>query len=144
MPEPRKITVNGEQIDLIVLETGRDKSRFRIGERVYEVALELAATQSSPHPVLKSKKSQPLSNAVNLTGDEISVCSPIPGVITEVLCEVGKVVETGDLLLKIEAMKMQNNIFAPGAGTIKDVLVSLSQEVSDSQLLVVIQRNIKS
>ena len=52
--------------------------------------------------------------------------------------EVGQTVKTGDTLLIVEAMKVMNPITAPGAGTVKKVLVSDGQPVEFDQPLVVL------
>jgi acetyl-CoA carboxylase biotin carboxyl carrier protein len=52
--------------------------------------------------------------------------------------EVGQTVKAGDTLLIVEAMKVMNPITAPGAGTVKKVLVSDGQPVEFDQPLVVL------
>ncbi len=68
-----------------------------------------------------------------------TIAAPIPGVVTKVLVAVGDSVETGQVVLKLEAMKMENDISTPVAGTVKQIAVSDGAEVSDGQLLLVIE-----
>lgn len=65
-----------------------------------------------------------------------SVLAPIPGVIIEICMEEGASVEYGQELCILEAMKMKNSIRANQAGTIDKILVSVGQQVSQSQELI--------
>ena len=67
-----------------------------------------------------------------------SIVSPIPGKIIAVLARVGDRVEVQQVVLKIEAMKMENEIVAPVAGTVREVHVSEGTETNEGQLLMVI------
>lgn len=60
----------------------------------------------------------------------------IPGTITEVYVKQGQQVQEGDPLVVLEAMKMLNEIRAPFAGEVKQLLVEKGQHVTKSQLLV--------
>ena len=62
--------------------------------------------------------------------------APIPARVTEVLVSAGDRVEEGQLLLKIEAMKMENQVLSPIAGTVEKVCVSNGQEVAGGELMV--------
>ncbi len=66
------------------------------------------------------------------------VLSPMPGTILTVNVVVGQSVKAGDLLLILEAMKMENEIAAPGDGTVLQILVQKGSTVeSDSPLVVI-------
>jgi len=64
------------------------------------------------------------------------VKSPMPGVVVEVRVEPGAEVEQGQVLLILEAMKMQNEIRAEGQGVVKSVPVSAGDSVAAGALLV--------
>ncbi len=64
------------------------------------------------------------------------IISPMPGKVLSVLVEVGDEVKKGDLLMVIEAMKMENNILAPYAGTVDKLLVNTGEKVDNSSHLV--------
>ena len=68
-----------------------------------------------------------------------AVAAPIPGVVTQILVAVGDRVEAGQLVLKLEAMKMENEISTTVAGTVRQVEVAEGAEVSDGQLLMVVE-----
>ena len=67
-------------------------------------------------------------------GNELT--APLPGTIVEIFVKNGEEVDTGNVVLVIEAMKMKNSIRSTRAGKIAEVLVSVGQTVSHKQALV--------
>ena len=65
-----------------------------------------------------------------------SVLAPIPGVIIEICVKEGSSVEYGQELFILEAMKMKNSIRANQAGTVGKILVTVGQQVNQSQELI--------
>jgi glutaconyl-CoA/methylmalonyl-CoA decarboxylase subunit gamma len=70
----------------------------------------------------------------NQNADELT--APLPGTVIEVFVKEGDVIETGQVILIIEAMKMKNSIRSTRAGKISEVLVSAMQTVAHKQPLV--------
>ena len=68
-----------------------------------------------------------------------NVTSPLPGKIVSVKVSVGQKVKEGDLLLIIEAMKMENEIVAPVKGTVTAVAVKPDTAVQIGDDLVAIE-----
>ena len=62
--------------------------------------------------------------------------SPMPGLVLKVMAEAGAEVKTGDPLLVLESMKMENTLRANGAGTVVEIPVQAGQAVEKGQLLV--------
>jgi glutaconyl-CoA decarboxylase len=62
----------------------------------------------------------------------------MPGTILKVNVAAGQTVKEGDLLVVLEAMKMENEIFAPKGGTVSQVLVEKGASVNTGDVLVVI------
>ena len=67
-----------------------------------------------------------------------AVTAPMPGNILKVNVTAGQAVKEGDLLVVLEAMKMENEIFAPKAGTVAQVLVSKGSTVDTGATMVVL------
>jgi len=65
--------------------------------------------------------------------------APTPGVVTAVTVEHGQIVEQGQKLLVLEAMKMQSTVYAPIAGKVVRKLVEPGQNVDTKELLLVIE-----
>jgi len=66
------------------------------------------------------------------------VRAPMPGTILSIKRSVNDMVKAGDVLLTLEAMKMENEIHAPRSGVIKTIAVSEKQSVNYGEVLVVI------
>ena len=67
-----------------------------------------------------------------------NVVAPMPGLIMKVLVKVGDTVTVGQKVMTMEAMKMENDINAGSAGTVKAVLVKEGDNVKEHQPLVTI------
>jgi len=65
--------------------------------------------------------------------------APLPGRVVQVFVERGASVSRGDLLLTIEAMKMEHRISAASDGIVKEVLVEVGQQVDGGQVLLVLE-----
>ena len=65
-----------------------------------------------------------------------AIISPMPGKVIKVSVKKGQAVKKGDLLLVVEAMKMENNILAPGDGRVEAVNVKVGVMVDGSTELV--------
>ena len=72
------------------------------------------------------------------TAEGTPVTAPLPGNVLSVKVSQGAAVKEGDVLLIIEAMKMENEVAAPCDGTVKQIVVSQGQMVSTGDTLVVI------
>lgn len=70
---------------------------------------------------------------------EPEVRAPMPGKVLQVLVSPGDSVETGDGLLIVEAMKMENRMQAPASGVVEEVRVEPGQMVDGGQVLVVLR-----
>tara|TARA_B100000929_G_C15181558_1_gene308934 strand:- start:242 stop:463 length:222 start_codon:yes stop_codon:yes gene_type:complete len=67
------------------------------------------------------------------------VNSPMTGQVIEVSVEVGQSISAGDLLIVIESMKMENEIFSEVNGRIASIEVTEDQNVSEESLLMTIE-----
>ena len=78
----------------------------------------------------------PAAAAAPVAGE--AVTAPMPGNILKVNVTAGQAVKEGDVLVVLEAMKMENEILAPKACTVKQVLVSKGSTVDTGATLVVL------
>lgn len=114
------------------------KYMIKLNGKVYEVEMEemngeaAAASVESPKPV--QTQSVPASAPVS-TGGEV-VKAPMPGNILNVAVKEGDMVKKGQVLVVLEAMKMENEIVSPVDGRIAAVGVSRGQTVNAGDMLV--------
>lgn len=91
-------------------------------------AAPVAAPAPAPAPAAQS--------ATNVQGTKVE--SPLPGVIKSVTVKTGDKVQENQVIMTLEAMKMENEICAECSGTILAVNVAVGQSVMEGQVLVVI------
>ena len=95
----------------------------------------VAADVAAPAPAAPSA---PAAAPVTASASGTSVPSPMPGTILSINVTNGQSVKAGDILLVLEAMKMENDIAAPCDGTVKQILVAKGSVVDTDQTLVII------
>ena len=69
----------------------------------------------------------------------VEVLAPMPGKIIDVLVNVGDRVSEDDELLILEAMKMENPVYATADGVVKEIKVKKDDTVDSDQLLIIIE-----
>ena len=117
------------------------KYRVNVNGTVYEVELEeitgaAAAPAAAPAPAPAPAPAAPVA-AAPVGGEKIT--APMPGNILSVNVAVGDTVKRGQVLLILEAMKMENEIMSPCDGVIASVNTSKGSAVESGALLCVIQ-----
>lgn len=80
----------------------------------------------------------PATSPAAAPGVGAKVTAPLPGTITDIKVTVGQAVHTGETVVVLEAMKMQNNIEAENDGTVTSVMVKLGDTVMEGTVLVTI------
>lgn len=85
-----------------------------------------------PVPVWKPRKTDVLPGAEN------AIIAPIPGVIVNVDVKVGDIVEYGQVVCLLEAMKMRNPLRAAKAGVVTDVKIVAGQPVAYHEILIMV------
>ena len=127
-----KVTLNGRTYEVEV-EAGKAMLLDEY-EAVVPAAAPVAAPAAAPAPVAAPAAAP--AAAAPVAGD--AVTAPMPGNILKVNVTAGQAVKEGDVLVVLEAMKMENEILAPKACTVKQVLVSKGSTVDTGATLVVL------
>ncbi|MDD4095381.1 MAG: biotin/lipoyl-binding protein [Oscillospiraceae bacterium] len=126
----------------------------RINDKEYEVEVERgqanllntreisSAPFQAPAPISpKSEPSVPEKQEVKaaVVSDPAAISAPMPGTILEIKVSVGNSVKKGDVMVVLEAMKMENEITAPSDGVIKQVYVTKGASVATGDALISMQ-----
>ena len=121
------ITVNGVTYTVEVEEVGATASA-----PVAAPAAPVAAPAAAP----AAPKAAPAAPKASGAAGAVSVKAPMPGNIMKVNCKVGASVKKGEVLIVLEAMKMENDICAPQDGVVASVEVAQGASVETDALLV--------
>ena len=125
-----RVTINGHVYDVTVEDLGS-------GAVTVPAPAPSAAVVRPPVPAA-AVTHPPLPLAAETGPGPGAVVAPLHGVIAEVKVRVGQSVAGGDVLVILEAMKMENEIPAPEAGTVSEIRVAKGDQVAAEQILVVI------
>lgn len=123
------------------------KLRVTVDGKAYDVLVEIldeggapAPSRPAAHPahVESAHVSAPTSPARAAAGSAApgDVPSPLAGKVVSVDVKPGQQVEANAQLLTLEAMKMNTYVFAPAAGTVKEILAAAGDAVEEGQVLV--------
>jgi pyruvate carboxylase subunit B len=142
-PQEFKVTIHGESYHVKVSGSGRKSDGkkpyyIKVNDRLEEVHLEplvevLTGTPEAPETGAAKAPRRPKPKA---PGD---VVTTMPGKVVRVLVKPGQAVKTGELVLIVEAMKMEGQVHAPIDGVVKTLYVKEGDDVKSDETLVVIE-----
>lgn len=132
------ITVNGVAYDVTVEE---NTGRRPVVAPVYapapaaSVAPQAAVPAAAPTPSAPEPVAPAAPQVAQGSAGSVKVNSPMPGKILALKANVGQSVKHGDVILVLEAMKMENEIVAPQDGVVASINVSTGEMVESGALL---------
>ena len=129
-----KITVNGKAYDVQVEENGVASAAVPAAPVATPAA---PAPTAAPAPVAEAPAAPAAVSAA--AGEGTTVEAPMPGTILKVLVSNGQAVKSGDAVVVLEAMKMENEISAPCDGTVTSVCVNNGDSVDAGKVLLTIK-----
>jgi methylmalonyl-CoA carboxyltransferase small subunit len=125
------------------------KLNITIDGKTYEVDVEVAEPEApggpqsvsgfhiASAPLRVPAGAAPAPPPVESNVNESKVCrSPVSGIVVRVAAQVGQSLQAGDILVVLEAMKMETNITAPFAGKIASLRVNQGDSVQAGQVVV--------
>ena len=147
------LEVNGKEYKVKIKEFGVEKAFMNVNGIDYEVNLKdlgtpelkniqpvkrvvsQPATPSTPvQPAASTQKPKPATS----TGGNVIV-APLPGLILDILVNVGDSVKVGQDVLIMEAMKMENEVQATVEGVVKEIKVNKGDNVYEGDVLIVLE-----
>ena len=131
-----EVTINEKDYSVLVKKFSPDDAELEINGKTYSIKMDGPIKTISSNGQMFGSVSAPPPQAASTAGSGDAVTAPIPGSVLEILVKEGDKVEAGQTVVKMEAMKMENEINAPVAGTISSILVSVGDAVNQGQKLV--------
>lgn len=126
------VVVNGEAFEVEIEEVGGGSSATPAAQEAKPVSAPPKAAvpqAAAPKPAAPKPKASGAANEVT---------SPLPGTVLSINGKEGETVNSGDVVMVIEAMKMENEIVAPEGGTISGIHVKKGDSVQAGDLLFTI------
>ncbi|MFA5499115.1 MAG: biotin/lipoyl-containing protein [Candidatus Cloacimonadia bacterium] len=134
-----KMMINGEKYEAKILSYKGYEAKVNVNGIDYFIEIE--KDEGSPtQQVIQTSKACVTQEKISSikSGNSGKVMAPIPGIVIDVYKKVGDRVETGDVILSLEAMKMESEMTASASGVIKSIEVNKGDSVLEGDLLATI------
>lgn len=113
------------------------KLRITVAEKKYDVTVEiLDDSVATPQPSAPQVPQPQVSPTPPTASGGNQIPSPLAGKVVSIDVSVGQVVNNGDTLMTLEAMKMNTYVTASNAGTIKAIHAKAGDEVAEGEALI--------
>jgi len=128
-----KIKIGDEKFEVEVGEVKEGLAGVTVNGEAYTVEVENYNSVFAPAAISLSTA----ATSLQASGSS-SIVAPIPGIILDVPVQVGEKVETGQTVVIIEAMKMENNLVSSTDGIVKEIRVQKGAHVKTGDLILII------
>jgi biotin carboxyl carrier protein len=137
-----RFVVDGATYEPKVQAVGKGHYKVTLAGKAYEFRVHNGAVLEGSHPLdLEVRRARPELSRARAGGRKADgrIKPPMPGKVVEVKVKEGQQVAAGDILLVLEAMKMQNDLKSPMAGTVSRVHVHDGTNVEATTVLMEIE-----
>jgi len=138
--------IDDRELELEVVSVGPHSFSVSVGDQVREIGVtrrEKSVMVSGPHGELTlqlvDRRRYRASGGSGGAAGQREIKAVMPGKVVSLLVKVGDAVEKDQPLLVLEAMKMENEVRAPRAGVVKEILVTASQTVETGELMIALE-----
>jgi len=134
-----QFTISGNKYNVEIKSLEENVAEIEVNGTSYQVELgQEIKTPQTPKLVRYTPPPPPKAPALNTSGLSL-LKAPLPGTIISISVEVGMAVKLEQPVLILEAMKMENNIFAEKSGIVKTVRVTVGDTVMQGDILLEIE-----
>jgi biotin carboxyl carrier protein len=142
----REILLDGERVQLHSVQLGPGHLSLLLDGRSYDVSLEkdgddvivMLSGGTCRARVIDKRKAR-RAGAIAQDDGAVTIKAPMPGLVISISIEEGAKVKSGEGVVVVEAMKMQNELRAPRDGTVEKILVKPGSPVNAGDDLVVLK-----
>jgi len=133
-----KFTIHGNDYTVDVIGIEENTARLEVNGTPYEVEIHRQTKTSKTPRVIAPPVKEPSRPEIEKRerGDAHPIKAPLPGSILEIKVKPGDIIEKGQLLMIMEAMKMENQVLADRKGVIEQVPVNVGDAVLQGDILV--------
>ncbi len=139
-----KFTINENQYDVEIGTIEDNIAQVNVNGTIYEVQIDRSIQQQKTPKLVHSsavhgsESAKAKTNASDSPKSSSTIKSPLPGTILEIYVKTGDYVNMGQKILTLEAMKMENVLYADREGTIQSVDCSKGDAVKEGDTLMTI------
>ena len=137
-----KMKIHGQDYEAKIVEFSETLAKITVNGVDFEVEFENEDKNKAPQIIQIDRTVPPppeIKQAeVNQKHSDNDVKAPIPGVVISIRVNEGDHVNTGDILLTLEAMKMESEILSPTDGVVENIQIKERATVREGDLLMTI------
>jgi len=148
------LDINGKDYTVKIHSFTATEAEISVEDKTYKVGLkdlgveQVAEVKPQPAPrgpqstapsTSKAQSTGPALHRPNTLVDGSSVKAPLPGLITKVFVREGDTIETGQPIMMLEAMKMENEVTSTAAGMIIDIRCKEGDSVNQGDPLILLK-----
>ena len=132
-----KFTIRGNKYDVEIKDMEENHALIEVNGTEYEVEIERSIQKTKTPQLIRKVISQEEEKIEKKErGTPHALRAPLPGVIQSIHVKPGDIVKSGDHLMVMEAMKMENNILSDKDGVIEKILVTPGDNVLQGDALL--------
>jgi biotin carboxyl carrier protein len=132
-----KINVENMNFEIEIGELTGGTGEIAINGKPYKITIEKRDYSNVGNDARPVQASKPAAGSTSPAGAG-SIMAPIPGLVLDLMVNVGDRVEAGQTVVILEAMKMENSLVANAAGKVKEIKVRKGAQVNTGDLIMII------
>jgi biotin carboxyl carrier protein len=133
-----KFTINGNDYSVDVIGVDDNIAQMEVNGTPYNVEIHKKVKTSKTPRVIAAPVKEPSKPQIDKRdrGDAHPIAAPLPGNILAVKVQAGDIIQKGQLLMVMEAMKMENQILADRKGVVENIMVNVGDAVLQGDILL--------
>lgn len=132
-----KFTIRGNTYEVEINEVENNIAEIEVNGTNFQVEIHKEVKKTKTPTLIRSKVPvDKVKSTIQKSSGGYQAKAPLPGTIIKVNVKEGDAVKKGDVLLIMEAMKMENNVMAEKDGTVKSIKVAAGEAVLQNDILI--------
>jgi len=133
-------TIQGNKYEVEIISVEENIAEVEVNGATYKVEVDKVIQATKTPKLVRAKAEPTIQEPTKASGSKGGVIkSPLPGVVLGIFVKVGDTVKTGQKIMLLEAMKMENNLDSDKDGKVKAILVNQGDAVMEGDVLIEIE-----